>query len=183
VKVFRAPSRSNVEGIDNRWQGRRLHQAEAVAGAGVNGRPRHGGGIAPWRGAQNGLPDGCAPGTAPTDMFWTGVLPATEHGSGRGRWCIASVDQDRQAAWKAENVSAAEYPTDLSQETGLSQEADLSQQDVCLLVDRVAELERELANAHRYLEACREVIGAREGELLLDAIRRRSQELAQRSSR
>jgi hypothetical protein len=56
-------------------------------------------------------------------------------------------------------------------------------QDMCLLVDRVAELERQLANAQRYLEACREVIGAREGELLLDAIRRRSQELTQRSSR
>jgi hypothetical protein len=53
---------------------------------------------------------------------------------------------------------------------------------VWLLADRVAELERELANAHRYLEACREVIGARDGELLIDAIRRRSRELAQLSS-
>jgi hypothetical protein len=61
--------------------------------------------------------------------------------------------------------------------------ADASQQDVCLLVDRIAELERQLANAHRYLEACREVIGAREGELLLNAIRRRSRELAQRPPR
>ncbi|HET9263196.1 MAG TPA: hypothetical protein VFO14_09135 [Vicinamibacterales bacterium] len=177
MKVLRALSRSNVEGIDNRWQGRRLHQAEAAATSGVNGRPRYGGGIAAWRRAQNGLLDRCALGTAPTDMFWTGVLPATKHGAGRGRWYIALVDQDGQAAWKAENVSGAECPTDLSQET------DLSQQDVCLLLDRVAELERELANANRYLEACREVIGAREGELLIDAIRRRSQELAQSSSR
>ena len=80
-------------------------------------------------------------------------------------------------------MSAAPRPTDLPQETDLSQGTDLSQQDVCLLLDRVAELERELANANRYLEACREVIGAREGELLIDAIRRRSQELAQSSSR
>ena len=177
MKVLRALSRSNVEGIDNRWQGRRLHQAEAAATSVVNGRPRFGGGNAAWRRAQNGLLDRYAPGTAPTDMFWTGVLPATKHGAGRGRWYIALVDQDGQAAWKAENVSGAECPTDLSQET------DLSQQDVCLLLDRVAELERELANANRYLEACREVIGAREGELLIDAIRRRSQELAQSSSR
>lgn len=171
MKVLRALSRSNVEGIDNRWQGRRLHQAEAAATSVVNGRPRCGGGIAAWRRAQNGLLDRCAPGTAPTDMFWTGVLPATKHGAGRGRWYIALVDQDGQAAWKAENVSGAECPT------------DLSRQDICLLLDRVAELERELANANRYLEACREVIGAREGELLIDAIRRRSQELAQSSSR
>lgn len=98
------------------------------------------------------------------------MLPGTEHGAGRGRWYIASVDQDGQAAWKAENVSGAECPT------------DLSRQEVCLLLDRVAELERELANANGYLEACREVIGAREGELLIDAIRRRAQELAQSSS-
>lgn len=39
-------------------------------------------------------------------------------------------------------------------------------------MDRVAELERELANAQQYLEACRELIGARDGELLIDAIRR-----------
>ena len=49
---------------------------------------------------------------------------------------------------------------------------DLLEQDVCLLVDRIAELERELANAHRYLEACREIIGAQEGELLIDAIQK-----------
>jgi hypothetical protein len=48
-----------------------------------------------------------------------------------------------------------------------------SPDDVRLLVDRVAELERALANANRYLDVCREAIGAREGELLLDAIRRR----------
>ena len=60
---------------------------------------------------------------------------------------------------------------------------ELSREDVCLLVDRVAELERALANANRYLEACREAIGAREGELLIDAIRRRAQETAPRSSR
>jgi hypothetical protein len=56
---------------------------------------------------------------------------------------------------------------------------DLSHGDVYLLVDRVAELERALADAKRYLEACREAIGAREGELLIDAIHRRSQEAAQ----
>jgi hypothetical protein len=104
-------------------------------------------------------------------MFWTGVLPATEHGAGRGCWYLALIEQDCQAAWKADNVSGAECPT------------DLSRQDICLLLDRVAELERELAYANRYLEACREVIGAREGELLIEAIRRRSQELAQSSSR
>lgn len=49
---------------------------------------------------------------------------------------------------------------------------DLAQDDLCLLIDRVAELERELANAQQYLEACRELIGARAGELLIDAIRR-----------
>jgi hypothetical protein len=80
-------------------------------------------------------------------------------------------DQGRAAPGKTDPLRHAERT------------ADASQQDVCLLVDRVAELERQLANAHRYLEACREVIGAREGELLLDAIRRRSQELAQRSPR
>jgi hypothetical protein len=80
-------------------------------------------------------------------------------------------------------VCPAECPTDLCQQTDLSQPTDLSEQDVCLLLDRVAELERELANANRYLEVCRELIGAREGELLIDAIRRRSQELAQSSSR
>lgn len=53
---------------------------------------------------------------------------------------------------------------------------DLSDQDLCTLIERVAELERALANANRYLEACREVIGAREGELLIDAIRRRARE-------
>jgi hypothetical protein len=58
---------------------------------------------------------------------------------------------------------------------------DLSDRDVCLLVDRVAELERALANANRYLEACRDAIGAREGELLIDALQRRSQESAQPS--
>ncbi|HEX6113805.1 MAG TPA: hypothetical protein VFZ10_15985 [Geminicoccaceae bacterium] len=84
---------------------------------------------------------------------------------------LAVADEVRQTAWKADIVCRAECPS------------DLSQQEICLLVDRVAELERELANANRYLEACREVIGAREGELLLDAIRRRSQELAQPSSR
>jgi hypothetical protein len=80
-------------------------------------------------------------------------------------------DEARQAPGEAETVRRAECPL------------DPLQQDMCLLVDRVAELERQLANAQRYLEACREVIGAREGELLLDAIRRRSQELTQRSSR
>lgn len=75
-------------------------------------------------------------------------------------------DEDRQARAEADIVRLVEC------------QPDPSQQDVCLLVDRVAELERQLANAHRYLEACREVIGARDGELLLDAIRRRSQELA-----
>jgi hypothetical protein len=80
-------------------------------------------------------------------------------------------DQGRQAPGKADDVRHAERA------------ADASQQDVCLLVDRIAELERQLANAHRYLEACREVIGAREGELLLNAIRRRSRELAQRPPR
>jgi hypothetical protein len=83
---------------------------------------------------------------------------------------IALVDEDRQAARKADAVCPAECPS------------DLAQQDVWLLADRVAELERELANAQRYLEACREVIGARDGELLIDAIRRRSRELAQLSS-
>jgi hypothetical protein len=80
-------------------------------------------------------------------------------------------DADRQPPGKADAVRRAELPLDPSQE------------DVYLLVDRVTELERQLANAERYLETCRQVIGAREGELLLDAIRRRSQELTQRSSR
>jgi hypothetical protein len=75
-------------------------------------------------------------------------------------------DEGRRASGKVDTMRRAERPL------------DASQQDVCLLVDRVAELERQLANAHRYLEACREVIGARDGELLLDAIRRRSQEVA-----
>jgi hypothetical protein len=56
---------------------------------------------------------------------------------------------------------------------------DLSDEDICILIERVAELERALANANRYLEACREVIGAREGELLIDAIRRRARESAE----
>jgi hypothetical protein len=80
------------------------------------------------------------------------------------------ADEDRQAAWKADAVCPAERPS------------DPSQQDVWLLADRVAELERELANARRYLEACREIIGARDGELLIDAVRRRSRELAKLSS-
>ena len=71
----------------------------------------------------------------------------------------------------ADTVRHADHPLDLSRE------------DVCLLVDRVAELERALANANRYLEACREVVGAREGELLIDAIRRRTEETAQPPSR
>jgi len=50
---------------------------------------------------------------------------------------------------------------------------DLSHPDVSLLLDRVAELERAIAGANRYVEACREAVGAREGELLIDAIRRR----------
>lgn len=82
----------------------------------------------------------------------------------------------------ADTMCRAEAPADLSHHRA-EDPSDLSHQEVCLLVDRIAELERALANANRYLEACREVIGAREGELLIDAIRRRSQELAQRSSR
>jgi hypothetical protein len=53
---------------------------------------------------------------------------------------------------------------------------DWSHPDVCLLADRVAELERALDGANQYVEACRKAIGAREGELLIDAIRRRSEQ-------
>jgi hypothetical protein len=56
---------------------------------------------------------------------------------------------------------------------------DLSHPDVCLLVDRVSELERAITGANRYLEACRAAVGAREGELLIDAIRRRLGESSQ----
>jgi hypothetical protein len=49
---------------------------------------------------------------------------------------------------------------------------DLSHPDVVFLVDCVAELERELANANEYLEHCRQAAGAHEGEMLIDAIRR-----------
>jgi hypothetical protein len=97
--------------------------------------------------------------------------PAMERSAGPDRWYSAMADQARREPGEAAGVRRAERAP------------DASQQDLCLLADRVAELERELANAHRYLEACRAVIGARDGELLLDAIRRRSQELAQRSSR
>lgn len=76
----------------------------------------------------------------------------------------------------ADSVCHADRPLDLSDP---DRPLDLSDRDVALLLDRVAELERALANANRYLEACREVIGAREGELLIDAIRRRSKESAQ----
>lgn len=60
-------------------------------------------------------------------------------------------------------------------ETACSSECqlDLSHPDVCLLLDRVAELERAIAGANRYVEACREAISARQDELLLDAIQRR----------
>jgi hypothetical protein len=49
---------------------------------------------------------------------------------------------------------------------------DLSHPDVIFLVDCVAELENELANANRYLADCRAAIGALEGEMLIDSIRR-----------
>ena len=130
-----------------------------------------GGRVVPTRRPPNGPPDRCATVAAPSYLASTGVRPAAEHSTGRGRLYVASVDEDRQAPWKADAVCRAERPS------------DLPQQDVWLLADRVAELERELANAHRYLEACREIIGARDGELLIDAIRRRSEELAQSSSR
>ena len=171
MNVLRGLPRSNVEEIDKRWQGRRLHQGEAAARSGLSARPCAGGGNAPARRAPNALLDGWATELAPAHLLSTAVLPATEHSTGRARLYLAVADEVRQTAWKADIVCRAECPS------------DLSQQEICLLVDRVAELERELANANRYLEACREVIGAREGELLLDAIRRRSQELAQPSSR
>jgi len=60
---------------------------------------------------------------------------------------------------------------------------DPAHQELELLVERIAELERALANANRYLEACREVVGAREGELLIDAIRRRTGAPAEPPSR
>jgi len=49
---------------------------------------------------------------------------------------------------------------------------DLSHPDVVFLVDCIAELERELDNAKEYLEHCRQVAGARDGEMLLDALKR-----------
>jgi hypothetical protein len=66
-------------------------------------------------------------------------------------------------------------------ETAFSAECqlDLSHPDVCLLVDRVSELERAIAGANRYVEACRAAIGAREGELLIEAIQRRLGESSQ----
>lgn len=79
----------------------------------------------------------------------------------------------------ADTVCRADHPVELSR----ADPVELSPEDVCLLVDRIAELERALANANRYLEACREAIGAREGELLIDAIRRRAQETAPPASR
>jgi hypothetical protein len=170
MNVLRELPKSNVAEIDKRWQGRRLHQAEAAERSGVSERPCAGSGAARTRQPPNDLLHRCAIDTAPTRLPSTGVPPTTEHGAGRGRLCVALVDEDGQAAWKADAVCPAECPS------------DLPQQDVWLLADRVAELERELANAHRYLEACREVIGARDGELLIDAIRRRSRELAQLSS-
>ena len=60
---------------------------------------------------------------------------------------------------------------------------DPAHQELELLVERIAELERALANANRYLEACRQVVGAREGELLIDAIRRRTGAPAEPPSR
>jgi hypothetical protein len=165
MNVLRELPKSNVAEIDKRWQGRRLHQAEAAERSGVSERPCAGGGAARTRQPPNDLLHRCAIDTAPTR------LPSTaEHGSGRGRLYVALADEDRQAAWKTDAVCPAECPS------------DSPRQDVWLLADRVAELERELANAHRYLEACREVIGARDGELLIDAIRRRSRELAKLSS-
>ena len=53
-----------------------------------------------------------------------------------------------------------------------SPEVDLSPPDVARLVDYIAELEREVANARRYLNDCRQVVQAEEGEMLLDALRR-----------
>lgn len=49
---------------------------------------------------------------------------------------------------------------------------DLSHPDVVFLVDYVVEVQRELENAKRYLEDCRRAVGAHEGEMLIDAIRR-----------
>ena len=131
MNVLRGLPRSNVEEIDKRWQGRRLHQGEAAARSGRSERPCAGGGNAPARRAANVLPHGCATDLAPTCLLSTAELPATEHSAVRARLYSAVVDEVRQAAWKADIVCRAECPS------------DLSQQEVCLLVDRVAELERE----------------------------------------
>jgi hypothetical protein len=160
-----------VEEIDNRWQGRRRNQAEAAERTGASEQPCVGGGILRIRRFPSALLDRCAIDTAPTYLPSTGARPTAEHSPGRDRLDFDMADEDRQAAWNADTVCRAECPP------------DPMEQDVYLLVDRIAELERELANAHRYLEACREVIGARDGELLIDAIRRRSREAAQSSSR
>jgi hypothetical protein len=140
---------------DRRRQGLRLPQAAATR----TGEPSRA-----WGGLDQSTP-------AAACVSSTAMHPAMERSAGPARWYSAMADQARREPGEAAGVRRAERAP------------DLSQQDLCLLADRVAELERELANAHRYLEACRAVIGARDGELLLDAIRRRSQELAQRSSR
>jgi hypothetical protein len=160
-----------VEEIDKRWQGRRRVQAEAAERSGASEWPCAGSRITLKGLFPNGLLDRYATETVPTYLPPTGALPTAEHSASRSHLYFALVDEDRRAAWEADTVGRAECAP------------DLLEQDVCLLVDRIAELERELANAHRYLEACREIIGAQEGELLIDALRRRSEELAQSPSR
>jgi hypothetical protein len=169
MKVSRELLRTTIGEIDRRWRGPRPQQAEA---AGRPGEPPCAwGGLAPSERPPNGALDQWATDAAATCLFSTAPRPTMERSAGPGRWYSAMADEARRDPGKADIVRRAECPP------------DPSQQDLCVLADRIAELERELANAHRYLEACREVIGAQEGELLLDAIRRRSQELAQRSSR
>jgi hypothetical protein len=171
MKLSRELLRTTIGEIDQRWRGRRPQQADAAGGAGASGLPCAVGGSAPGQRPPDGAIDPRATDAAATRLFSTVFLLPRERSGGRSRLYFAMADEGRQAPGEADAVRRAECPP------------DPSQQDLCLLADRVAELERQLANAHRYLEACRAVIGAREGELLLDAIRRRSQELAQRSSR
>jgi hypothetical protein len=65
--------------------------------------------------------------------------------------------------------------------TRADRKIDASHPDVIYLLEYVVELETELTHARDYLETCRKAAGARRGEMLLDAIRRKVAELPDRS--
>lgn len=58
---------------------------------------------------------------------------------------------------------------------------EAAEQDRLELIAYVAKLEREVVNARRYLETCRQLVGAQEHEMLLDALRRQRTQRPERA--